>query len=359
MTATDSPTAPVAPRPGVVISSVETGAPLAADAYHPVRDFLAGKRRLWLPLHVSPDGDCLGCSLALAHMLNQHGHECTVVSADPIPDVYKIFLPEPGRRALDRLFVGPTPPGPPPDALVVLDCSDPPRLGAAYTANRALFDRLPVLNVDHHSTNTRFGDLNLLDTTAAACAEQIVLLLEALDLPPDAAAATWLLLGLTTDTIGFRTTGTTARSLRLGADLMDRGGQLFAVVDRVFNLRPLSTVLLWSKVLAGVRTDGRAIWATVTRQMLSDTTAKEEELEGLVSWLAGVETIKIAALLKERGDGTRVSLRSAPGVNVATIAAKFGGGGHPQAAGCTIPTIGEAAERDLLAAIDEVMSTEQ
>ena len=213
--------------------------------------------------------------------------------------------------------------------------------------------------MDHHSTNGLFGDLNLLDTTAAACAEQIAVLLEALELPPDPTAATWLLLGLITDTIGFRTPGTTPRSLRAGADLMERGGQLFAVVDRVFNMRPLSTVLLWSKVLAGVRTDGRTIWATVTRQMLHDTSGKEEELEGLVSWLAGVETIKIAALLKERGDGTRVSLRSAPGVNVATIAAKFGGGGHPQAAGCTIPTIGEAAERDLLAAIDEVMSNER
>ena len=115
MTATDSATAPAAPRPNrVTISSIETGAPLPADAYRPVRDFLAGKRRLWLPLHVSPDGDCLGCALALAHMLNGHGHECLVVSADPIPDVYKIFLPEHTRRALDRLFVGPTPSGPPP-----------------------------------------------------------------------------------------------------------------------------------------------------------------------------------------------------------------------------------------------------
>jgi phosphoesterase RecJ-like protein len=332
------------------VSSAERGGPLSAADYAPAREFLAGKRRLWLPLHVSPDGDCLGCSLALAHMLNRHGHECTVVSADPIPTIYSVFLPD-ARAALDRVFVGATPRGGPPDAIVALDCSDPARLGSVYTANKALFERLPILNIDHHSTNLRFGDVNILDTTAAAAAEQIATLLEALETPPDEAAANWLLLGLVTDTLGFRTSGTTPRSLRIGAALMEAGGQLYPIVEQAFHTRPLSTVLLWSRALAGVRTDGRTIWATVSRQMLQETGGKEEELEGLVSWLAGVDTIKVAALLKERGDGTRVSLRSRPGVNVATIAARFGGGGHPQAAGCTIPSLGDAAERDLLGAI--------
>jgi phosphoesterase RecJ-like protein len=335
-----------------VVASADRGAPLAAADYAPARAFLAGKRRLWLPLHVSPDGDCLGCSLALAHMLNQHGHECTVVSADPIPAIYSVFLPD-AKAALDRVFIGPTPPGGPPDAIVALDCSDPARLGTVYSANKALFDRLPILNIDHHSTNLRFGDVNILDTTAAAAAEQIAVLLDALEMPPDEAAATWLLLGVVTDTLGFRTSGTTPRSLRTAAALMEAGGKLYPIVEQAFNTRPLSGVLLWSRALSGVRTDGRTIWATVSRQMLQETGAKEEELEGLVSWLAGVDTIKVAALLKERGDGTRVSLRSRPGVNVATIAARFGGGGHPQAAGCTIPSLGEAAERDLLAAIEQ------
>jgi phosphoesterase RecJ-like protein len=335
-----------------VVASTERGGPLVAADYAPARAFLAGKRRLWLPLHVSPDGDCLGCSLALAHMLNQHGHECTVVSADPIPAIYSVFVPQ-ARTALDRMFIGATPPGPPPDAIVALDCSDPARLGAVYTANKALFERLPILNIDHHSTNLRFGDVNILDTTTAAAAEQVAILLDALELPPDEAAANWLLLGLVTDTLGFRTSGTTPRSLRIGAALMEAGGTLYPIVEQAFHTRPLSTVLLWSHALTGVRTDGRTIWVTVSRQMLQESGAKEEELEGLVSWLAGVDTIKVAALLKERGDGTRVSLRSRPGVNVASIAARFGGGGHPQAAGCTIPALGEAAERDLLAAIEQ------
>ncbi len=348
---TDPPASPPpATRPGLVITSAERGAPLAAADYAPAHDFLEGKRRLWLPLHVSPDGDCLGCSLALAHMLNLHGHECIVVSADPIPTIYGMFLPD-ARAALDRVFTGANPPGPPPDAIVALDCSDPARLGTVYSANKALFERLPVLNIDHHSTNLRFGDVNIIDTTAAAAAEQIAILLEALEMPPDETAAHWLLLGVVTDTLGFRTAGTTPRSLRIGADLMEAGGRLYPIVEQAFHTRPLSTVLLWSRALAGVRNDNRAIWVTVSRQMLQETGAKEEELEGLVSWLAGVDSIKVAALLKERGDGTRVSLRSRPGVNVATIASHFGGGGHPQAAGCTIPSLGEAAERDLLAAI--------
>ena len=338
-------------RERLVVSSLELGAPLAAAAYRPVRRFLHGRRRFWLPLHISPDGDCLGCNLALAHVLNQHGHECLVISADPIPQVYAPFLPLAEGSGLDRLYVGSTPPGPPPDALLVVDCSDLLRLGGVYTANTALFERLPVLNVDHHGTNTLFGDINLLDTRAAAAAEQVFLLLEALALPIDQTAARWLMLGLVTDTLGFRTSGTTPRSLRLAADLVERGAGLYEVVDLVFDRRPLSTVLLWSRSLGGVHTDGRTIWTTVTRKMLQETGAREEEVEGLVSWLAGVDTIQVAALLKERGDGTRVSLRSVPGVNVAAVASRFGGGGHPQAAGCTIPALGEAAEQDLLAAI--------
>jgi phosphoesterase RecJ-like protein len=143
--------------------------------------------------------------------------------------------------------------------------------------------------------------------------------------------------------------------MRMAAHLMDCGGHLFRVIDEVFNQRPLSTVLLWSKAMANVKTDGRTLWTTVTRQMLRESSAKEEELEGLVSFLAGVKTIKVAALLKERGDGTRVSLRSQPGVDVSVIARTFGGGGHPQAAGCTLPAIGEAAERLLLEAVEKVL----
>ncbi|HUS17843.1 MAG TPA: bifunctional oligoribonuclease/PAP phosphatase NrnA, partial [Chloroflexia bacterium] len=273
-------------------------------------------------------------------------------SADPLADVFTPLLAADPQA---QVRVGALPAGPPPDAWVILDCSDPVRLGSVYTSLPEPFAGRPVLNIDHHPTNLLYADLNVVDARASAVAEQIPLLLAAMGLKPDATAANWLLLGLITDTLGFRTSNTAARTLDSAARLMEAGGQLYGLMDTMFSTRPLSQVLLWSRALGNVKTDGRTLWTTITHDMLRETGAKEEEAEGLVSFLSGVRSMKVFAMLKERGDGTRVSLRSNPGVDVSAIATLFGGGGHKQAAGCTIPGSGEAAEQQLLVAIDQVL----
>jgi phosphoesterase RecJ-like protein len=328
------------------------GGSLGAADYEAAAQFIARYRRIWMVLHVSPDGDSLGSNMGLAHILRQAGHEVVVLSPDPLPDNLRPFLESDPSGAL---IVSAHPPGPPPDAWVILDTSDLARLGNVYTTNTRLFETLPILNLDHHPTNLLFGAVNVVDSSAAAVAEQIPLLAGVMGQELDATAANWLLLGLETDTLGFRTSSTTARTMATCARLMERGGRLYEIVDTVFTTRPLSQVLLWSRALANIKTDGRTLWTTISREMLRETGAKEEEAEGLASYLAGVRTMKVFALLKERGDGTRVSLRSNPGVDVSAIAAVFGGGGHKQAAGCTITSIGEAAERALLAGIAQVL----
>jgi phosphoesterase RecJ-like protein len=350
---TTDPTAPPAEAARITIQNPADGTLGVAD-YQAATAFLPRYRRIWMALHVSPDGDSLGSNLGLAHMLRQAGHEVTVFSADPLPDSFSPLLQE---YPAAKVVAGATAPGPPPDAWVILDCSDIVRLGSVYTTHAALFARLPVLNLDHHPTNLLYGTLNVLDTRAAAVGEQIPLLLDAMGLEPDAEAAHWLLLGVVTDTLGFRTSNTTARSLATAARLVAQGGQLYKINEIIFSTRPLSQVLLWSRALAGVKTDGRTIWTTLTRDILRETGAKEEDAEGIATFLSGVRTHRVFALLKERGDGTRVSMRSNPGTDVAAIASRFGGGGHKQAAGCTIPALGEAAEQQLLAAIDEVLGT--
>ena len=326
--------------------------PLGVADYAPAVAFLAQPRRIWMALHVSPDGDSLGSNLGLARMLRAAGHEVTVLSADPLPEVFSPLL---AADPTARLVIGSAAPGPPPDAWVILDCSDPPRLGHIYTNHKALFTSRPMLNIDHHPTNTLFGDINLVDASAAAVGEQVPLLLDALGLVPDAAAAQWLLLGIVTDTLGFRTSNTSPRTVATAARLMERGASLYTITDGMFNTRPLAQVLLWSRALAEVKTDGRTLWTTISREMLRETAAKEEEAEGIASFLAGVRSHQVFALLKERGDGTRVSLRSNPGVDVSAIATQFGGGGHKQAAGCTIPAVGPSAEAQLLAAVAAVL----
>jgi phosphoesterase RecJ-like protein len=209
----------------------------------------------------------------------------------------------------------------------------------------------------------QYGDLQLLDISAPACAEQVAMALNELGWPIDAETANYLLLGIITDTLGFRTPATTPRTLRIAADLAERGGAMFQIMDNIFNNRPLSTIMLWSKALGSVAigADGRVIYVQVTPQMLEQAGAKEEELEGLSSYLSSVRgKVKVAAVLKEREDGTtRASLRSNPGVDVAAIARRFGGGGHPQAAGATIQATGREAAQQFLRACAEVLDAEQ
>ncbi|MEO8286745.1 MAG: bifunctional oligoribonuclease/PAP phosphatase NrnA [Chloroflexota bacterium] len=324
--------------------------------YTRITEWLEGAERIWLPLHVGPDGDCIGSNLAFARALTLRGFSCQVVSSDPIPDVYAPFInPE-------DIFIGDLPPGPPATHIACLDISDPTRTGGFYKANEASFKGetgVKILNLDHHATNLKFGDLQLLDVNAAACAEQIAVALNDLGYAVDAEIARYILLGIVTDTLGFRTPATTARSLRIASHMMERGGDLFSIVDQVFNTRPLSTIMLWSKALGSVSVgaEGRVIYIHITPSMLKEAGAKEEELEGLASYLSTIRgKVKVAAVLKERKDGeTRVSLRSNPGIDVASIARRFGGGGHTQAAGATIPAVGEEADRLFLEACKEVL----
>ena len=324
--------------------------------YKQLLDWLEGAGNIWLPLHVSPDGDSLGSCLAFAHALRSQGYTCSVVSPDPVPTTY---LP---LYDTDDIFVGDVPQGPSPTHIACLDISDPTRTGGFYKANEASFrgeTDVKVLNLDHHATNVGFGDLQLIDPASPSCAEQVTVALQEMGWPIDAEIARYLLLGIVTDTLGFRTPSTTPRTLRLAADLHERGGNLFGIVEAAFNTRPLSTLMLWSKVLGSVAVGagGRVLYARVTPRMLEEAGAKEEELEGLSSYLASVRGgVRAAAVLKEREDGTtRVSLRSSPGTDVSAVAQRFGGGGHAQAAGATIPATGPEAVRLFLQACDETL----
>jgi phosphoesterase RecJ-like protein len=327
--------------------------------YSLISGWLEGAGKIWLPLHVSPDGDCLGSALAFARGLRSRGYDCTVVSPDPIPQMYSTLYDP------DEVFVGDVPPGPAPTHIACLDISDPTRTGGFYTANEDAFSGqsgVKILNLDHHATNLQYGDLNLVDVRAAACAEQVAMIFNELGWAVDAETARYLLLGIVTDTLGFRTPATMPRTLRVASHMMERGGDLYQIVEAVFNTRPLSTVLLWSKALGNVSlgAGGRVIFVHIVPKMLEEAGAKEEELEGLSSYLATVSNgVKVAAVLKERPEGTtRVSLRSRPGVDVAAIARRFGGGGHAQAAGADIPATGNQAEQLFLKACEEVLSFE-
>ena len=317
-------------------------------------------RRTLIAIHASPDGDALGSALAWKHSLALLGKEADILCADPVPAAYR-FLP--GSESIKRHLDGAAGAGPPgrgdgaalreaaatPDLVVVLDSGDLDRLDSVYVEHADLFRRLPVINVDHHPTNHLFGSVNIIEPRAAAAGELLYILFRRLNMPIDKTVASCLLVAITADTLVFRTNSTTASTMRVAAGLMDAGASLAETIEQLNGARPVSTVRLWGKVLSQVQTDGPLIWSWVTRQMLAEAGAKEEESDGLSSFLIGTRDAKVAILFKEVEERlVKASLRSTPDVDVAKVAWHFGGGGHRQAAGCQLRGELEQVERAVL-----------
>ena len=227
-----------------------------------------------------------------------------------------------------------------PDLIIVCDSASLARLGAVYAESKPCFAALPILNLDHHRTNTRFGRVNLVDSTAAATAEIVHELRERLQVEPTQAAATALMTGLVTDTVGFRTDSVTPRTLVLAARLLEQGAPLEAINHRVFHATRFEKLKLWGYGLANLQRseDGRIAWVQLPREVRMELGAKETDLMGLASLVEGIEGADVVIMAwDKRKDPLRtgISLRSRT-VDVAAIAQTLGGGGHSGAAGALL-----------------------
>lgn len=275
--------------------------------------------------HVSPDGDAIGSLLAFGEIVQRLGKPCTLVCADP-PPASLHFLP--GIETIQRQAAGWF------DLAVGLDASDPRRLGESFTGP-PLAAR--TLNIDHHVTNTRFANVNWVEPAAAATAELVFILADALHVALTPTLAANLLAGVVTDTRGFRTSNTTPRTLQMASQLMAAGAPLFEIMDRALERRTLKQVHLWGMALQRAQLDGRILWSEVTsadRQRLG--LVEDDADAGLSSFLINAEEADVSAVFVERGGKIEVSLRAIPGLSVAEAATALGGGGHPPAAGCTL-----------------------
>lgn len=299
-------------------------------------------QRPLLIAHIAPDGDCIGSLLGLGWALREVGKQPTLACADPVPEGLR-FLP--GSDGIVAQAAGNE------DLIVSLDSSDLQRLGRLY--DESLFAHLAVINIDHHVTNTRFGTEQLLEPTAASTAQIVYDLLRRLAWPVSPWTATCLLTGLITDTRSFRTANTDAKALRTALALTEAGAPLPEINQHLTHNLSFGLVRLWGSVLSGIQfTDGVA-WAEVTLEMLRESGAGSSDTAGLVNFIAGIREARIALLLVERPDGqVEIGMRSVPGVDVSEVALALGGGGHRQAAGCTLagplPAVREAVLRRLL-----------
>ncbi len=295
---------------------------------------LCRAQRIVIAGHVNPDGDSLGCVLALTHALRAIGKEVVALSADGVPEIYSwmpgasTVVQETERRDFD--------------VAVVCDAGALSRIGRA---GRAAVGSAPkVIDIDHHVADGPFGDIRILDAGAAATAELIWQVIRALSVASglelaSAEVATCLMTGIITDTGSFRFMNVTPRTFRLAAHLQQLGAVPAPIAELVFENRSLASIKLLGRALDSVQLspDGRVAWAHITAKDFAALGASDAETEGIVSHVRAVKDVQIGILFREiPGKAIRVSLRARDGMDVNAVAAQFGGGGHRLAAGCSV-----------------------
>jgi phosphoesterase RecJ-like protein len=306
-------------------------------------------RRITAICHENPDADTIGAAVAVCLIGERLGAETELVSADGIPPVFG-FLPR-----VDAVRPRPMLE---PDLAVVCDAATLERVGRIARDEAEWFSRARLLNIDHHVSSNGFGDLNLVDPTAAATCQVLARVVEALGIEPEADLATALLTGIVRDSHGFSDPSTSGETLRVAGRLVDAGAPLALIHRYILSDLPYPTMALWGRMLAGVGQagDGRIVHASLTQAMLDETGTEQHDADGLAEFLARAKGADVVVLLRELSPSeTRVSIRTTDRVDATAIASRFGGGGHVQRAGYTSATPLEAARAELLGACHQLL----
>lgn len=277
--------------------------------------------------HIGPDGDAIGSLTAVGNALARLGKQVTMACDDNVPSRFR-FLP------LTDKVQRETSPSDTFDLMIALDCGDESRMGRSFSE---LTEKPFLINIDHHITNTNFGQINLVDAEATSTTEILYELFVAIDIEVTADIAFSLLTGLVTDTLGFRIVGVTPRTMKIASALMDAGADLSTVTMLALNLKPFSTIRLWQLGLNNLKMDSGLVWSSLSYKAQQAIDFNSPSSGGLVNMLANIEEAAMSAVLLEQSDGSvRVGFRCRPPYNVAEIALNLGGGGHPLAAGCSL-----------------------
>jgi phosphoesterase RecJ-like protein len=313
-----------------------------------IRHTLEKAENILVITHIDPDGDAIGSLTAVGLAMKQIAQNVTLVCDDKVPDRFR-YLPmaEKVRKSGDQVVRY--------DLLVAVDCGDEYRMGRAFANLQG--PKPFVINIDHHVTNTQFGDINLVEPQASSTTEILYTLFNELQIEVSPEIALALLTGLVTDTLGFRTTGVSANTLRTGADLVEAGADLGFVTMHALNMRALSTLDLWRMGMNKMQLEQGLLWTALTSGERKAAKFRGNSSLGLVNLLADVEEASMGAVLMEMDDNTvKVGLRCRPPFDVAEVALALGGGGHPLAAGCTLGGSLEEAEDIVVRACQEAIA---
>ncbi|MDK2956737.1 MAG: bifunctional oligoribonuclease and phosphatase NrnA [Desulfovibrionales bacterium] len=297
--------------------------------------------------HANPDGDALGSTVALGHLLRFQSKRFHLYNYTGMTAACDwLNPPAPVHTSL---------PSWKPRVCFILDCGALDRVGEELLP---ALDACQVVNVDHHIGNPAFGDLNWVDSSFSAVGEMISQLARELGAPLQGDLAEAVYLAIATDTHFFTYASATPRTLRLAAEMVENGLELGEVNGKIRNQWSLNRITLWTRIMQNLRLDfgGRVAMAAIPQELYRETGTSSLDSDDLVSFLRRIRGVRIAALLREdEPEKIKFSLRSQGADNVRDIAALFGGGGHKNASGGTIWADLEQAKEQLVHTVGEQM----
>jgi len=303
---------------------------------------IRARRRFVLSSHTRPDGDSIGSQLAMAYALRAMGKEADVVNADPAPSPLMQF---PGvaeiriAPAVEDAY----------DAAIIMECGDLARTGVAG------LDRSFVINIDHHPGNTGYGQVRWFDPTASACGEMVFELVRALGVPLSPEVATHIYLAILTDTGSFHYSNITPRTFDICKTVLEAGVDPVLVARNVYDSNNMGRLKLFGSVLSAMQIDptGRVAIVYLDHEMARAAGGTYEDTEGLINLPLTVKEILAVVFFKQvEGDEYRVSMRSKGDIDIGAVAKEFGGGGHKNAAGCTVTGAIDALQKIFIEKIE-------
>jgi bifunctional oligoribonuclease and PAP phosphatase NrnA len=282
------------------------------------------RNRFVLTSHARPDGDAIGSALACSEILRALGKEAEVVMHDPVPRIYE-QLPFADRVTQAKRVNGNY------EAAILLECDSVQRTRLEGLESHFL------ISIDHHHSGKRFAQVNWIDPHATSTAEMVYRLGREAGVRITPPMATCLYTGLMTDTGSFMFQGTNECTFSLARELVLAGADPVACARNIYFAHSTAKMRLLGAALSNLHREGPLAWIWVTREQMARSGAKEEDTEGIVNYALSIQDVEVAAFFREMPNGDyRVSLRSKGALNVAEVAARFGGGGHECASGFAV-----------------------
>jgi bifunctional oligoribonuclease and PAP phosphatase NrnA len=315
---------------------------------HRIIDAVRPRQRFVISSHSRPDGDSIGSQLAMAYALRELGKTVVVVNKDRAPGPILQFPGVSDIVIADQVteqF----------DAAIIMECSDLARTGVSG------LDRSFVINIDHHPGNTGFGEINWFDPSASACGEMVFELVRALGVRISAEIATHVYLAILTDTGSFHYSGITPRTFDICKQTLEAGVDPVQVARMVYDSSHLGRLKLFGAVLSDMQIDksGRIAIVYVDHAMARAAGGTYEDTEGLVNLPLTVKEIEAVVFFKQEKDTEyRVSLRSKGDIDIGAVAKEYGGGGHKNAAGCTVRGNIDDLRRSLVEQVERAIETQ-